>query len=71
MKTTPHADAVTRTKFKRRMISFRFDRRTIEALEQKARELGTSQSNALGVILGAHPESFYAKEDKRGNVVVR
>ena len=65
------ADTFTRAKFKRRMISFRFDRRTIEALELKARELGTSQSNALGIVLGAHPQSFYAKEDRLGKFVVR
>ncbi len=53
------------------MKSFRLDKATQEKLEQKARELGTSQANAIGVLVGAHPESAYTKDDKRGKLVTR
>ena len=59
------------SKMKREMRSFRLDAETVAALEAKASKLGTSQANAIGVALGAHPESAYARDDKRAKLVVR
>jgi hypothetical protein len=55
----------------RKLCTFRLDEKTRTALEKKAKELGTSQANAIGVTLGAMPESAYAPADKRGKLVVR
>ena len=55
----------------RHMTSFRLDDKTRAALKKKAKELGTSQANAIGVALGALPESAYAKAEKRGKLVTR
>ncbi len=53
------------------MISIRLDQKTRDALRKKAEELGTSQANAIGVILGTRPESAYAKGEKTGSLVTR
>ena len=51
--------------------TFRLDEPTRQALEKKADELGTSQANAIGVLLGAHPETAYAKKDFKGKLITR
>lgn len=48
----------------RKMCTFRLDEKTREALEKRAAALNTSQANAIGVAVGAHPESAFAKADK-------
>ena len=53
------------------MISLRLDAKTKAALEKRAAELGTSQSNAIGVALGTMPESAFVATDKRGKLIVR
>lgn len=55
----------------RRMLSMKFDSATEAALRKKAKELGTSQSNAIGVLLGTLPESAYATMDKAGKLITR
>lgn len=55
----------------RKMISIRLDTRTREALEKKALSLGTSQANAIGVLLGTMPESAFCGSEKRGKLVTR
>ncbi len=42
----------------------RLPQKTRDALQKKADALGTSQANALGVVLGVEPESAYAKKDR-------
>lgn len=51
--------------------TFRLTDATIAALEKRARELGTSQANAMGVMLGTEPASAYARDDKKGKLVTR
>ena len=53
------------------MRTFRLTPETVAALEKKARELGTSQANTLGVILGTTPETAYGRDDKKGKLVTR
>lgn len=55
----------------RKLTTFRLDEPTRKALKKKAKEIGTSQANSIGVILGVYPESAFAKSDKRGQLVTR
>lgn len=55
----------------RTSTTLRLDDPTRAALKAKAKKLGTSQANSIGVLLGVHPESAYAREDKKGKLVTR
>lgn len=58
----------------REMFSCRMDDPTLAALKKKAKELGTSESNAIGVMLGTikpKAESAYPRGDKRGKLITR
>ena len=55
----------------RKMVSFRLDEKTRLALEKKAAQMGTSQSNAIGVILGVHPESAFSRLERRNRLITR
>ena len=55
------------------MTTMRLPPKTLSALKLKAKTLGTSQANALGVALGCEPASAYAKGEKSngGKLVTR
>jgi hypothetical protein len=55
----------------RKHVTVRLDTATREALKKKAKFLGTSQSNAIGVMVGTMPESAFVASDKRGKLIVR
>lgn len=55
----------------RKLCTMRLPESTQKALKKRAKELGTSQANALGVILGTTPESAYSRDDKKGKLVTR
>ncbi len=58
----------------REMFSARLDDATLAALKKKAKEMGTSESNAIGIMLGTikpEAEQVYSKDDKRGKIIVR
>lgn len=66
-----HRAAPTLPEDIRTLTTFRLPEKTRRALKERARQLGTSQANALGVALGVTPESAFAITEKRGNLVVR
>lgn len=53
-----------KSKICRHMFAARLDDTTHAALRAKAAALGTSQANAIGVMLGTLPESAYAAREK-------
>lgn len=54
------------------MVAVRLDGPTHAALKARANALGTSQANAIGVMLGTLPESAYsAREKTNGGLVSR
>ena len=55
----------------RKMATFRLNEETREALKKKAKALGTSQANAIGVMVGTMPESAFVSTEKRGKLIVR
>lgn len=55
----------------RKPVTMRLTEATREALKARAKKLGTSQANALGILLGTMPESAYAHTDKKGKLVTR
>lgn len=62
---------MSETESTKKPVTMRLDEPTRKALVAKAESLGTSQANAIGVVLGAHPESAYAKADKSGKNITR
>lgn len=59
------------TSFDRKPVTMRLTEATRDALKARAKKLGTSQANALGILLGTMPESAYANTDKRNKLVTR
>ncbi len=55
----------------RKLVTMRLTKATRDALQAKAKKLGTSQANAIGVALGVTPESAYVSTDKRGKLITR
>lgn len=51
--------------------TFRLDEPTRKALQKKAREMGMSQANAIGVLVGAYPHTAYGMKDKTNDLVTR